>query len=432
MDLHSCAASRLNAANTPKYITNVRSKNPFRLLPHSPSITLGPTPCAIRVGVSGPTKMFLTPAIVFYSGSSRHTDGLVWAVAGACAGVYLFYRGFRLLQRKRLVMDTPASKVRSASMGLVEMSGLAVGPYTLPAPITGAPCYYYRTLAWQWKQNGKRSSWVKVAEESLHVPFYLDDNTGRVLVDPQGAEMDIHRDFQEEFSNSLFSSSLEIPGNICNFLGRHGVGTDKKIKVEEYCIKIKNFLFVLGTLAENPGVTVSPTPVRTISSDQHAVSIHIPGGLGNLSVRSAGSGTGPLTFVMSKDDAAPEEVIRLSPASAPTKAIDMTQQAKLAAAMMKAGITSPAAWAVAGVQYPGATVNQTSGSVTATAPAEDFDLTPKTVLMKGAHNPAFFISWQSQRDVVQSLGWKSALMIWGGPVLTLLCVYVLAAQFGWL
>ena len=52
--------------------------------------------------------------------------------------------------------------------------------------------------------------------------------------------------------------------------------------------------------------------------------------------------------------------------------------------------------------------------------------------MKGAHSPAFFISWRSQRDVVKSLGWKSVLMIWGGPVLTLLCVYILAAEFGWL
>ena len=111
----------------------------------------------------------------------------------------------------------------------------------------------------------------------------------------------------------------------------------------------------------------------------------------------------------------------------------MTQQGKIADAMMKAGITNPAAWAAAGLQYPGVTVNAaTGGSATATAPAQEFDLSPKTVLMKGAHNPAFFISWQSQRDVVQSLGWKSALMIWGGPALTLLCVYVLAVQFGWL
>jgi hypothetical protein len=52
--------------------------------------------------------------------------------------------------------------------------------------------------------------------------------------------------------------------------------------------------------------------------------------------------------------------------------------------------------------------------------------------MQGAHNPAFFISWRSQRDVVNSLSWKSSLMIWGGPALTVACVYFLLAHFGWL
>ena len=52
--------------------------------------------------------------------------------------------------------------------------------------------------------------------------------------------------------------------------------------------------------------------------------------------------------------------------------------------------------------------------------------------MKGAHDPAFLISWHSQRDVVSSLSWKCALMIWGGPALTLLCFYIVAAQFDWL
>jgi hypothetical protein len=51
------------------------------------------------------------------------------------------------------------------------------------------------------------------------------------------------------------------------------------------------------------------------------------------------------------------------------------------------------------------------------------------VLMNGTHDPAFFISWRSQRDVVASLGWKSALYIWGGPALTLLCAYIVAMHF---
>ena len=128
---------------------------------------------------------------------------LFWPIVGVGAGLYLFYRGFRLLQRKRLILNTPTSKIRSASLGLVEISGLATGPYTMPAPITAIPCYYARTVGWQWKQQGKNKQWVKFADETRHVPFYLDDNTAKLLVNPHGAEMDIHRDFHEEYSGSF-------------------------------------------------------------------------------------------------------------------------------------------------------------------------------------------------------------------------------------
>src|SRR6266516_1785227 len=287
-----------------------------------------------------------------------------------------------MLQRKRLILNTPSSKVRSAAMGLVEINGLAIGPYTMPAPITAVPCYYYRTMAWRWERRGKSSEWVKVAAESLHVPFYLDDNTGRGLVDPRGAEMDIHRDFHEEYSHSLFSTHIEVPATVSGFLARHAISTDNKIKIEEYCIKPKNALFVLGTLAENPGLRVSATPVPTASHGMHSISFKMQGAL----------------------------------------------SAEAAAAMMKAGIHNPDAWKAAGLEYHG----DLSGNVSAATSPEEFDLNPKTVLMKGAHDPEFFISWHSQKDVVRALAWKSALMIWGGPLLTLVCVYILALQVDWL
>lgn len=184
-----------------------------------------------------------------------------WCVVGFCAGIGLFVYGFRLLQRRRLILDTPLSKIRSASMGMVEISGLAVGPYTMTAPITGRECYYSRTIAWEWKQQGKNKQWVRVAGECMHVPFFVDDNTGRMLIDPRGAELDLHRDFQQEFNTAFFSHSDDAPANVVNFLARHGVATSNKIKVEEYCIKPKNSLFILGTLAENPGIQVTAEPI---------------------------------------------------------------------------------------------------------------------------------------------------------------------------
>src|SRR2546429_4904509 len=110
--------------------------------------------------------------------SSNPSGLLIFCAVGFCAGLGLFVYGFRLLQRRRLILDTPFSRIRSAAMGMVELSGLAVGPYTMPAPVTGRPCYYYRTKVSEFKQSGKNKEWVTVAGECLHLPFFLDDNTG--------------------------------------------------------------------------------------------------------------------------------------------------------------------------------------------------------------------------------------------------------------
>jgi hypothetical protein len=313
-------------------------------------------------------------------------------------------------------------------MGLVEVSGLAVGPRTMPAPITALPCFYYHTTAWQLKQSGRSDEWEKIADESLHLPFFIDDNTGKVLIDPTGAEMDIHRDFHEEYGSSLLSMGSEVPPAVNIFLSRHGVSCNKKIKVEEYCIKPKNALFVLGTLANNPGL--SGTPIPNQAAPRIAAALNLP----NKTERI----TAPLSFAVGTSiGGTHQQVIRLSDHSNANPS-EMTQQQKVAAALMKAGINNPAAWAVAeagsaitpaGSSYSGdAAVSHPAAFGTGTA-IKEFDTSSPVVLMKGAHNPAFFISWRSQRDVVQSLGWKSALMIWGGPALTLFSIYVLLTHF---
>jgi hypothetical protein len=97
----------------------------------------------------------------------------------------------------------------------------------------------------------------------------------------------------------------------------------------------------------------------------------------------------------------------------------MNQQQKIAAALGKAGISNPAAWAAAGAKPAMAVANSADAS------PESFDSHPPVVLTKGENNPTFIISWRSQRDLAKSLGWKCALMIWGGPVLALASLYVL-------
>jgi hypothetical protein len=347
---------------------------------------------------------------------------LAAAAAGVAGGLYLFYRGFRLLQRKRLILNTPASKIRSASMGLVEVNGLATGPYVINSPLKQINCYYYRSVAWEYQRRGKNSEWVKVAEETLHVPFYMDDGSGKLLVDPTGAEMDLHCDMHEEYNRSVLLGGPEMPGSVYSFLSRHGVDSARRIKVEERCISPKNPLFVLGTLSQNPGLDASVVPAWAGQTAQKGMGFPAP------TIRPANQQS---------------EIVHLSGESSAVPAIEMTQQQKIAAALIKAGIGSPAAWAVAGVS-PQAAVQATSSlsAAVGTSLAEDeargpetsetYDLHPPVVLMKGSHDPTFFISWRSQRDLISTLGWKSTLMIWGGPALTLVCVYILLAHFNWL
>jgi len=308
-------------------------------------------------------------------------------------------------------------------MGIVEVSGLAVGPYTITAPITARSCYYYRTLAWEWKQRGKNKKWVQVAAECVHVPFFLDDNTGRVLVDPRGAELDLHRDFQQQFCDSFFTTKEPAPANVRSFLARHGIATSNKIKVEEYCVKPKNALFILGTLTENSDIDVTATPIRDVDSG----STISP--LSRLSARMGGSVMSSIfdgsdeesrfaVAVSAPAAVSAQKVIRLSTTSAPAASTEMTQQEKIAAAMMKAGITNPAAWAAAGLNNSAATVSENPGD-------GGFERHPAAVLAKGTNDKAFIISWRSQREVARLLGWKCAAMIWGGPVLSLVSLYVL-------
>jgi len=68
-------------------------------------------------------------ALVFLFEPFDHLGLLgIAALLGVYAGIYVFLRGFRMLQHKRLVLNTPLSKIRSASMGLVEVSGMPKGP----------------------------------------------------------------------------------------------------------------------------------------------------------------------------------------------------------------------------------------------------------------------------------------------------------------
>lgn len=360
-------------------------------------------------------------------------------------GLYFFFLGFRLLARKRLLLTTPTSKIRSAALGLVEVNGVAAGPYTMSAPITGKPCFLYHTTVWQ-QREGKKEEWEKVADETLHLPFFIDDSTGQLLIEPLGADLDLRRDFREEYDASFFSSNFStqdgVSPRVSVFLSRHGIVPAHRLRIEERSIKPEDALFIAGTLTENPGVQVRPySPLNDVRV--------------NYSRSGDSHNPAPNNFL---EQLPVPHIIKLSSGAAPSTIQEMSQQAKIAAALTRAGITKPEAWSTAGIPYQNVALeeNPPPGAVSAHDSAHDeehrpearlyeerlhearlhddhpkpsgFNLTPPVVLMKGANNPTFVISFRSQKEFVSALAWKSAAMVWGGVAITLLGLYMVLLQ----
>jgi len=375
-----------------------------------------------------------TAASIFVAASSDGTvKSVAWLAIGAIAGVVIFLRGFRMLRYKQLILNTPFSKVRSASMGLVEVSGAAQGPQTIPAGITGEACYYYRARAWQMKQSGRSRSWQCVADESLSVPFFVVDPTGRMLVDPQGAQMDIQRNFKDEFDTSLFSNNLDmLPENVARFLNRNNISLSRSTRVEESCIKPESPLFVFGTLGRNSSAAqwTPSVNVSAATSPLHGQFNFFGGRAGNAVLSSLGvrQSTVDPSYVAALATAFPcvsPHPSRPAPAPVAWSSISMDEEDHLSA--------SPRAAAVATAEPDDPPADDAPpASAPMNAPeSAGLESCPPVAICKGTRSDPFMISVHSQREVVRSLAWKSGLCIWGGPVLTLTCFYLLAVILGW-
>ncbi len=298
--------------------------------------------CFIRSG-SSPDPLFVLRSPIF------------WGTAGVGIGMWLFFRGFPFLKRKRLIQNTPTSTIRGAALGAVEVSGTVVGPYTLISPLSESDCFYYHAVARSTGEDEK-----KVEEEVLYAPFFLDDGTGRLMVDPHGAEMELRPSVDEEYSPSTGDAFTR------HFLVRRGLSSAVPAKLQEYCIRPGDHLFVLATLRENPGVE---SAADCLAGDA------VQGQQGFLSAAAA----------------------------------DLQRRAAIES-MLPPGSTVPAL----AKAFPLET--------------EAFDLNPPVVLMKGISGEPFFISWRSQRAVVQELAVRSVLYIWGGPVLALAGLWLLVSR----
>lgn len=183
--------------------------------------------------------VLVSPFSLFVSGINaigRHAP--FWkGLAGfsvVTAGFLMFGYAFVLFYYRRMVENTPTSKIRSLSMGMVELSGKTRRCYDLRSSATKTNCVYYRCRYYRFEKSGDTSRWVKTRDVSSGaIPFYLEDDTGRVLVHPKHAVMKVPMTVQSFQGSSIPTLAFQM--------------NDPNKKVVEELVPENARIYVLGS-----------------------------------------------------------------------------------------------------------------------------------------------------------------------------------------
>lgn len=142
-----------------------------------------------------------------------------WQIAFALIGLTSFWAWYANLKRHRTVADTPTSRIASAPQGYIELVGRGRQPpgMGLVSPLTGLPCLWYRYRI----ERKKGDRWEYVESGVSHDTFGVDDGSGLMLVDPEGAEIHTSR---KQISNAGGYRKTEwtlIEGEAIYVIGEH-------------------------------------------------------------------------------------------------------------------------------------------------------------------------------------------------------------------
>ncbi|MGC9519718.1 MAG: GIDE domain-containing protein [Desulfuromonadaceae bacterium] len=155
-------------------------------------------------------------------------------LAGVC-----FYYGIRYLRLKRHIENTPTSKIRSMAMGMVEIHGHVERKFALVSPVSGLPCVYYRIKRYTRKRmnfKGRQSEnqWsMRSITTTENMPFLLNDGTGRVEINPRGAELKARN------VHGGMGSHAQLPFSISSSMSENE-------RWEEEVIPVGSYVYILG------------------------------------------------------------------------------------------------------------------------------------------------------------------------------------------
>jgi hypothetical protein len=122
------------------------------------------------------------------------TLALVLVLGGISAAIASWYWSAATRIRRALRGAKPMSIADAPEGAVVRLDGRVLDGETLEAPLTGRRCVYYLAIVEEFVAGSTPDSWRELAREARGVSFVIEDGTGRAIVDPDGALVDVEID----------------------------------------------------------------------------------------------------------------------------------------------------------------------------------------------------------------------------------------------
>ncbi len=173
---------------------------------------------------------------------------------GAILGFALLAYGFVKYKEKTAILNTPTSTVRGLAVGLAEVVGKAEGSETTQTIIEGKQAVFHKWILERWQSGRKRGDWVIVKQGEFRKNFFINDGTGRLLVDPAGANAEVT-------PVSWAGTFAEAPERVKKFFEENQVKTsveffghfEHRFRLQELVIEPGETVYAIGTVQDRLG-----------------------------------------------------------------------------------------------------------------------------------------------------------------------------------
>lgn len=190
-------------------------------------------------------------------------------------GLVAFGGSWWAYHRRRIIADTPTSKVRSMAVGHVELQGTATIPPAAQhqrGPFTDEPCVYWEYQVEEKRtrktKNGTETYWATVASGRSKDPIALQDDTGVAVIDHGGSDLPTTVD-------TRYGSGWgkDPPQKVMDFLAKAHIshegifGLNKTMRYTERRLMEGTPIFVLGNAARREGSTASGNAALVVQKE---------------------------------------------------------------------------------------------------------------------------------------------------------------------